>query len=145
MNAEATKQVINDIKKLLIEASRRKEKPDASLEYETIDINLPLERPLTLTPVKETVYKDKPDIAGLSLADLESIGKLYNPYHIDRKVLRDRINEVLNDRQQTTLAEVFGYIGVLKEYKTVVSEERQQHIIFTENKTISIPEIIITR
>ena len=37
------------------------------------------------------------------------------------------------------------YIGVLKEYKTVVSEERQQHIIFTENKTISIPEIIITR
>ena len=56
---------------------------------------------LTLTPVKETVYKDKPDIAGLSLADLESIGKLYNPYHIDRKVLRDRINEVLNDRQQT--------------------------------------------
>ncbi len=36
MNAEATKQVINDIKKLLIEASRRKEKPDASLEYETI-------------------------------------------------------------------------------------------------------------
>ena len=32
MNAEATKQVINDIKKLLIEASRRKEKPDASLE-----------------------------------------------------------------------------------------------------------------
>lgn len=48
MNAEATKQVINDIKKLLIEASRRKEKPDASLEYETIDINLPLERPLTL-------------------------------------------------------------------------------------------------
>ena len=159
MNAEATKQVINDIKKLLIEASRRKEKPDASLEYETIDINLPLERPLTLTPVKETVYKDKPDIAGLSLADLESIGKLYNPYHIDRKVLRDRINEVLNDRQQTTLAEViernegvekglsevFGYIGVLKEYKTVVSEERQQHIIFTENKTISIPEIIIKR
>ena len=138
---------------------QRKEKPDASLEYETIDINLPLERPLTLTPVKETVYKDKPDIAGLSLADLESIGKLYNPYHIDRKVLRDRINEVLNDRQQTTLAEViernegvekglsevFGYIGVLKEYKTVVSEERQQHIIFTENKTISIPEIIITR
>ena len=105
------------------------------------------------------MYKDKPDIAGLSLADLESIGKLYNPYHIDRKVLRDRINEVLNDRQQTTLAEViernegvekglsevFGYIGVLKEYKTVVSEERQQHIIFTENKTISIPEIIITR
>lgn len=101
------------------------------------------------------MYKDKPDIAGLSLADLESIGKLYNPYHIDRKVLRDRINEVLNDRQQTTLAEViernegvekglsevFGYIGVLKEYKTVVSEERQQHIILQKIKPYQFPKL----
>ena len=159
MNAEVTKQVINDIKKLLIEATKQKEKPEASLEYETIDINLPVERPLTLAPIKETVYKDKPDMAELSLDDLERIGKLYNPYHIDRLVLRDRINKVLYDRQQTTLAEViernegvekglsevFGYIGVLKEYKTVVNEERQQYIVFAENKTISIPEIIITR
>ena len=159
MNAELTKQVINDIKKLLIEATKQKEKPEASLEYETIDINLPVERPLTLAPIKETVYKDKPDMAELSLDDLERIGKLYNPYHIDRLVLRDRINKVLYDRQQTTLAEViernegvekglsevFGYIGVLKEYKTVVNEERQQYIVFAENKTISIPEIIITR
>ena len=159
MNAEVTKQVINDIKKLLIEATKQKEKPEASLEYETIDINLPVERPLALAPIKETVYKDKPDMAELSLDDLERIGKLYNPYHIDRLVLRDRINKVLYDRQQTTLAEViernegvekglsevFGYIGVLKEYKTVVNEERQQYIVFAENKTISIPEIIITR
>ena len=36
-------------------------------------------------------------------------------------------------------------VGVLKEYKTVVNEERQQYIVFAENKTISIPEIIITR
>ena len=159
MNAEVTKQVINDIKKLLIEATKQKGKPEASLEYETIDINLPVERPLTLAPKKETVYKDKPDMAELNLDDLERIGKLYNPYHIDRLVLRDRINKVLYDRQQTTLAEViernegvekglsevFGYIGVLKEYKTVVNEERQQYIVFAENKTISIPEIIITR
>lgn len=159
MNAEKTKQVINDIKKLLIEAAKQKEKPDASLEYDTIDINLPVERPLTLTPVKEMVYKDKPDMAELNLDDLERIGKLYNPYHIDRKVLRNRINKVLYDRQQTTLAEViernegvekglsevFGYIGLLKEYKTVVNEECQQHIAFAENKMISIPEIIITR
>jgi len=78
----------------------------ASNRYETIDINLPVERPLTLAPIKETVYKDKPDMAELNLDDLERIGKLYNPYHIDRLVLRDRINKVLYDRQQTTLAEV---------------------------------------
>ena len=142
MNAEVTKQVINDIKKLLIEATKQKEKPEASLEYETIDINLPVERPLTLTPIKETVYKDKPDMAELSLDDLERIGKLYNPYHIDRKVLRDRINKVLYDRHRF----VFCKNNILlKEYKTVVNEERQQYIVFAENKTISIPEIIITR
>ena len=74
MNAEATKQVINDIKKLLIEASRRKEKPDASLEYETIDINLPLERPLTLTPV--TMMNKRFESMGES-ARVKSISKLF--------------------------------------------------------------------
>ena len=122
-------------------------------------VPLPSSDPDRELHLKETVYKDKPDMAELNLDDLERIGKLYNPYHIDRLVLRDRINKVLYDRQQTTLAEViernegvekglsevFGYIGVLKEYKTVVNEERQQYIVFAENKTISIPEIIITR
>ena len=75
MNAEVTKQVINDIKKLLIEATKQKEKPEASLEYETIDINLPVERPLTLAPIKETVYKDKPDMAELSLDDFDRISR----------------------------------------------------------------------
>ena len=158
MNAEATRQVINDIKKLLLDVTKQKAKIEASLEYEDIDINLPVERPLTLTPVKDVVYKEHPDKAELTLSDMESIGKLYRP-HIDRVMLKARINEVLNDKGQTTLAEVigrnkgvekglaevFGYIGVLQEYKTVVSEERPQQIVFSEHKIITIPEIIITR
>ena len=158
MNAEATRQVINDIKKLLLNDTKQKAKIEASLEYEDIDINLPVERPLTLTPVKDVVYKEHPDKAELTLSDMESIGKLYRP-HIDRVMLKARINEVLNDKGQTTLsevigrnkgvekglAEVFGYIGVLKEYKIVVSEEHTQQIAFSEHKTITIPEIIITR
>ena len=83
----------------------------------------------------------------------------YNPYYVDRKILRDRINKMLIDNGQTTIAEVicnnsglekglselFGYIGILKEYKTVISTEHTQHIAFSENKSIEIPEIIITR
>jgi len=158
MNIEATKQVINDIKKLLLDATKQKEKPDASLEYEDIDIVLPVERPLTLVQEKEKEYNERPDKAVLTLEDLESISKLYRS-HIDRKVLKSRINQVLSKRGQATLgeviqrnngvqkglAEVFGYIGVLNDYKTVVDEKRTQDIAFSEQKTITIPEIIITR
>lgn len=157
-NVEATKQIIKDIKKLLIETSQNKEKSDATLSYEDVEINLPLERQLTLTPTKEVEYKDKPQEVVLGIDDLEQIGKLYNPYHVDRKVLRSRIDRMLKDHGQTTIAEVvacsgvekglselFGYIGILKEYKTVVSAERTQYIAFSEDKSIEIPEIIITR
>lgn len=158
-NVEATKQVIKDIKKLLIEASHNKDKSDASLEYETIEINLPIERQLTFTPSKEIEYKDKPQEVALGIDDLEKIGKLYNPYYVDRKILRDRINKMLQDNGQTTISEViannsglekglselFGYIGILKEYKTAVSTDRKQYIAFSKDKSIEIPEIIITR
>lgn len=158
-NVEATKQVIKDIKKLLIEASQNKEKPDATLHYEVIEINLPIERQLTFTPAKEVEYKDIPQDAVLGIGDLERIGKLYNPYYVDRKVLRSRIDRLLKDNGQTTIAEVIaqnsgvenglsellGYIAVLKEYKTVVSTERTQSIAFCDDKSIEIPEIIITR
>lgn len=157
-NVEATKHIIKDIKKLLIEASQFKEKSDATLSYEVVEINLPLERQLTYTPSKEIEYKDKPQDSVLSLEDLERIGKLYNPHYVDRKVLRSRIDKMLNDNGQTTIAEVvsnsgiekglselFGYIGILKEYRTAVSTERTQNIAFCEGKSIEIPEIIITR
>ena len=51
-------QIIKDIKRLLIEASHNKEKSDATLQYEVIEINLPTERQLTFTPAKEVEYKD---------------------------------------------------------------------------------------
>ena len=34
---------------------------------------------------------------------------------------------------------------ILKEYKTVVSDDRTQEIAFSYDKTITIPEIIITQ
>ena len=158
-NAQATKLVINDIKKLLMAAAKNKEKPDVSLEYESLEINLPLERQLTYTPKTEVEYKDMPEVAELGIEDLERLGKLYNPYHIDRKILRNRIDKVLRENGQTTIADViklsngidkglselFGYISILREYRTVVSPDRTQSILFNKDKSIIIPEIIITR
>lgn len=158
-NIQATKQVINDIKKLLLNTTQNKERNNASLSYEVVEIKLPLERQLNLTPKQEVEYKNVPTEADLGINELERLGKLFNHYQIDRKILRKRIDMILRRSTQTTLAEVieqnngidkglselFGYIAILKEYKTVVSDDRKQEIAFSKDKTITIPEIIITK
>ena len=158
-NIQATKQVINDIKKLLLNTTQNKERNNASLSYEVVELKLPLERQLNLTPKQEVEYKNVPTEASLGITELERLDKLYNHHQIDRKILRKRIDMILRGNAQTTLAEVieqnngiekglselFGYIAILKEYKTVVSDDRKQEIVFSKDKTITIPEIIITK
>lgn len=158
-DTQATKQVINDIKKLLLNTTQNKERNNASLSYEVVELNLPLERQLNLTPKQEIEYKNVPTEASLDITELERLDKLYNHHQIDRKILRKRIDIILRENTQTTLAEVielnngiekglselFGYIAILKEYKTVVSDNRKQEIAFSKDKTITIPEIIITK
>lgn len=158
-DTQATKQVINDIKKLLLNTTQNKERNNASLSYEVVELNLPLERQLNLTPKQEIEYKNVPTEASLGITELERLNKLYNHHQIDRKILRKRIDIILRENTQTTLAEVielnngiekglselFGYIAILKEYKTVVSDDRKQEIAFSKDKTITIPEIIITK
>ena len=158
-DTQATKQVINDIKKLLLNTTQNKERNNASLSYEVVELNLPLERQLNLTPKQEIEYKNVPTEASLGITELERLDKLYNNHQIDRKILRKRIDMILSGNTQTTLAEVieqnngiekglselFGYIAILKEYKTVVSDDRKQEIAFSKDKTITIPEIIITK
>lgn len=158
-DTQATKQVINDIKKMLLNTAQNKERNNTSLNYEVIELNLPTERQLNLTPKQEVEYNNIPTEADLDINELERIDKLYNYHQIDRRILRKRIDIILRKNTQTTLAEVieqnngiekglselFGYIAILKEYKTIVSDNRTQEIIFSKNKTITIPEIIITQ
>lgn len=158
-DVQAAKQVINDIKKLLLNTTQNKERSNASLSYEAIELNLPLERQLNPTPQKEVEYNNVPEAAEFGINELERLGKLYNKYQIDRSLLRKRVDEILRESTQTTLAEVigmnngiekglselFGYIAILKGYKTVVSDNRTQEIAFSKDKTITIPEIIITK
>lgn len=150
-DTQATKQVINDIKKLLLNTTQNKERNNASLSYEVVELNLPLERQLNLTPKQEIEYKNVPSEASLGITELERLDKLYNHHQIDRKILRKRIDIILRENTQTTLAEVielnngiekglselFGYIAILKEYKTVVSDDRKQEIAFSKDETTS--------
>ena len=158
-DTQATKQVINDIKKMLLNTAQNKERNNTSLNYEVIELNLPTERQLNLTPKQEVEYNNIPTEADLDINELERLDKLYNYHQIDRRILRKRIDIILRENTQTTLAEVieqnngiekglselFGYIAILKEYKTIVSDNRTQEIIFSKNKTITIPGITITK
>lgn len=160
--SEITKNIIQDIKKSLIELSRAKIKPDVSFELETdIEINIPFERKLTFEQSEELIYKTKPKLANEDISHSSHLNKLFNLSAIDKEILRKRIKEVLSDKSQTTIAEVienfggiekglpelFGYIGIVKEFKHSINPDKTQRIDFDiENKkSIQIPEIILTK
>jgi hypothetical protein len=159
--SEVTKNIIQEIKKLLLETSKKKIKPDISFEIEEIEINLPLERKLTYEQSEEIVYNNRPKVSKTSFEDLSKFEKLYNPYAIDKNILRKNIKSVLSDKSQATLTEIietqnglskgltelFGYVSILKEFKYTVNEEKQQAVEFDSGnkKSILIPEIILTR
>ena len=158
---EITKKIIQSIKKLLIETSKSKTQPDISFEIEEGAINLPFDRRLSYEQSEEITYDNKPELSGTSFDNLSRFGKLYNPYLIDKDVLRKRVENVLSKKSQATLTEIidsqdglskgltefFGYVSILKEYKHTVNEDKQQPVVFDrENKkSILIPEIILTK
>jgi len=160
--SEVTKNIIQEIKKSLVEISRVKIRPDISFELEIdIDINIPFERKLTFEQSEELIYKTKPKLADEDISHSNHLNKLFNLSVIDKEILRKRIKDVLRDKSQTTIAEVienfggiekglpelFGYIGIIKEFKHSINPDKKQRIEFDiENKkSIQIPEIILTK
>jgi hypothetical protein len=160
--SEITKNIIQDIKKHLIELSKAKIKPTVSFKLETdIEINIPFERKLTFVQSEELTYKSKPKLAKEDISHSNHLNKLFNLSSIDKEILRKRIKEVLRNKSQTTISEVienfggiekglpelFGYIGIVKEFKHSINPDKKQRIEFDiENKkSIQIPEIILTK
>ena len=160
--SEATKKIIQEIKKQLVEISKTRKKPEISFELETeIEINIPFERKLTTEQSEEITYTNKPKIAGENITSSNHLGKLFSQSNIDKELLRKRIKDILKEKAQTTLLDVvenygglekglpelFGYIGIVKEFKHIISPDKTQSIVFdSENKKqIKIPEIILTK
>lgn len=160
--SEVTKNTIQEIKKSLIEISKAKKKPNISLELETdFEINIPFERKLTLEQTEEVMYNSQPKLADEDITHSIHLNKLYSQSNIDKDLLRKRIRDILRIKSQTTIYEViernggiekglpelFGYFGIVKDFKYSISTEKTQKIIFDnqQNKSIQIPEIIITR
>lgn len=160
--SEATKNIIQEIKKQLVEISKINKKPTISFELETeIKINIPFERRLTTEKSEEVTYMDKPKIADEDITSSNHLGKLFSQSIVDKELLRKRIKDILKEKSQTTLLDVvenygglekglpelFGYIGVIKEFKHFVSPDKTQSIMFdsANKKQINIPEIILTK
>ncbi|GJQ63108.1 MAG: hypothetical protein SCALA702_21610 [Melioribacteraceae bacterium] len=159
--SEATKNIIQEIKRQLVEINKIKRKPDISFELETeIEINILYERKLTLEQKEEISYTDKPRVANEDITSSNHLNKLFSQSSIDKESLRKRIKNILKEKSQTTLLDVvenygglekglpelFGYIGILKEFKHSINLEKTQNVVFdVENKKqIKIPEIILT-
>lgn len=160
--SEVIKNIFQDIKKSLFEISKAHLKPEFSLELETdIEINVPFERNLTFEPVKEQTYNLSPKLAHEDITHSNHLTKLFTQSSIDKDMLRTRIKDVLENKSQTTiynvienyggiekgLAELFGYISLVKEFKCSISTEKTQTIKFDQelNKSIQIPEIILIK
>lgn len=160
--SEATKNIIQEIKKTLVEISKTRKKPEISFELETeIEINIPFERKLTTEQSEEITYTNKPKIADEDITSSNHLGKLFSQSNIDKELLRKRIKDILKEKSQTTLLDVvenygglekglpelFGYIGIVKEFKHIISSDKTQNIVFDieSKKQIKIPEIILTK
>ncbi len=89
--SEATKTIIQEIKKQLVEISKTKKKPEISFELETeIEINIPFERKLTTEQSEEITYKDKPKIADEDITSSNHLVKLFSQSNIDKELLTEK-------------------------------------------------------
>lgn len=160
--SEVTKNIIQEIKKSLLEINEAKKKTEISFELETnFEINIPFERKLTFEQSEELIYKARPKLADEDITNSNHLTKLFSQSNIDKELLIKRIKDVLKTKSQTTIYEVienyggiekglpelFGYIGIVKEFKYSISKEKTQRITFNinQNKSILIPEIILTK
>ncbi|MDR0681683.1 MAG: DUF3375 domain-containing protein [Dysgonamonadaceae bacterium] len=158
---EYAKKIIQEIKTLLIDASKIKKNPDFSFELEAdAEINIPFDRKLTFDRTEEIIYKAKPQPADESLIYSDNLEKLFRT-NINKDELRKRVADILKTKSQTTilevvenhggisdgLPEVFGYMSIVKDFKYTVNSDKTQRILFDQknNKTIRIPEIILTQ
>lgn len=157
-----SRKLIGDIQSLLLQLTSMNEKPEISLELETVpEISMPIERKITLEKSDDLSYDKVIEIASADIADAINADKLFVDHSIDRELLKNRISKMLKNRRQITLKEVveyngglekglselFGYISVLRNFKHDINVDRTQYIEFNAelHKSIVIPEIIILK
>lgn len=122
------RQQISSIKELVFDLMEE-EQIDAGLQIEEpAEIKMVMDRKLALEEKKSAATLKQPMAAVEKIADIERFNRLLNTAFIDKKVLWNKVETVLKDRQTATLkeivettsldnglAEVIGYYSFLKE------------------------------
>ena len=159
--ADTSKRIVQEIKNVLIEISKKGQKPDISLAVDDgMEISIPFDRKITFEQSENTDYNFNPETDTLSIEEFGELGKVFGNVFIDRKVLERNIHETMNGKNQVTLSDVieqhplkkglpelFAYFGTLGQFPhKTFNEEKSKAIVFDyeSNKRIRIPEIIIS-
>ena len=160
MPAVLAQQVIGDIQASLLQLAQKGITPDITLEVETLpEIAMPMERKLTLEQSIEVTYSQALEMASSDISEARSAGNLFVQNRVDRRILKQRVQQALRKKKQVSLgavieengglsqglSELFGYIGVVRDFHHTVSAERTQTVVFDEaqHKAIVIPEILL--
>nr|WP_197718674.1 DUF3375 domain-containing protein [Pedobacter schmidteae] len=158
----STRNLIHEIKTLLIEIGKKKQKPDIGFMLESEpDINLPFERKLTYEQAEEIMYKNRPRRADTDFMNAKNLGKLFTQKRVNRERIKASIKTLLTEKAQLTLGEIieinggldeglpelFGYLSVSKEFKHTINRDTVQRVVFDRDaqKSIHIPEVILTK
>ena len=159
---ELTHKLIGSIKTKLAQISWEKDLATIGITIETSpDLNFPIEKGISFEEKEQIVYTKKPELQEGDFTKSEELTKIFANKGVDRKILRNRIQNVLNNKGQSTiheivelngglekgLPELFGYIGVLKNFSHSYNSQIEHRIVFDKkmNKSIKIPEIIIVK
>lgn len=162
LNKESLKKLLSEIKNLLIQSSKQSKVPNISILLEVEpDIKLNFDKRLTHEKKKNRSYDQRPKVNNKNIEESNQFKKVASKRPVSKKMLNDNIVSVIKEKGQASLEEiiqehgginqglpeVFGYFSVLKNFKHTFNDEKEVQILFdrAENKTIKIPEIIITK
>ena len=124
------------------------------------NIYLPLERKLGEKP-EVNIFTAKAEQALHGIEELDELSKIYRADLIDKRILLNNINQLLQERDQVTLQEVIDVNGISKglaevlAYVTLVNtspkffinESATESVLFNadQSKYIELPQIIFSK
>jgi hypothetical protein len=154
------KKAVNRIKELALTFIERDELPPVGIEIEENEtIIMPLEKKLNLEKSETPMFDHQPGPASHQI-DAEKLMELYSPYVVDKMELRERVRQLLEEKNQVSLKEVIDIFPLEKGLSELLAyfslaDGDDNHIFDTDtkeliefdhqnNKYIEIPQIIFT-
>lgn len=157
------KEAIDSIKKLALVFIERDQFPPIGIEIEENDgVKMPLEKKVNLETAETPLFDIQPGQTSASLPmDGEKLLELYSPHVVDKKILRQRLLQLLELKEQVSLKEIIDIFPLEKglsellayfsladrDNKHIFNPRAREWILFDsdQQKYIQVPQIIFTR